>query len=271
MPYSTLKLDLQTPVARLTLNRPDKANAMSLPFWEEFPQALEEIGTHPEIRVVVIGGAGKHFSAGIDTDALMHLAKTANAKGCPARAREKVHAFVQHAQHAFNALEALRIPTLAAVHGACIGAGVDLVTACDLRVCSSDARFCVKEVDLAVVPDVGTLHRLRHLIGYGQAARLCYTAETVDAARAERIGLVEEIFPDRETLDAGSTQLAETLAAKSPLTVRGIKRNLLFAREHSVADGLAYTAAWNASMLISADAIEAMGAHLGKRIPKFVD
>ncbi|HEU0196266.1 MAG TPA: crotonase/enoyl-CoA hydratase family protein [Nevskiaceae bacterium] len=271
MPFTTLKLELAAPIARLTLNRPDKANAMNLPFWDEFPQALAEIGDHPECRVAVISGAGRHFSAGIDVSVLVNQAQSVNAEKCPARAREQLHRFILHAQHTFTALEELRIPSIAAIHGACVGAGVDLATACDFRLASADARFCVKEVDLAVVPDVGTLHRLRHLVGYGTAARLCYTAETFDAARAKRMGLVQEVFADAGALAAGATTLAQTIAAKSPLTVRGIKRNLLFARDHSVADGLAYTAAWNASMLISADAGEAMAAHLGKRAPKFRD
>ncbi|TAM10751.1 MAG: crotonase/enoyl-CoA hydratase family protein [Nevskiaceae bacterium] len=268
---TTLNLELTAPVARLVINRPEKANAMNLAFWEEFPAALREVGSHPKCRVLIVSGAGRHFSAGIDTDALVNLARIAQAPGGAARGREAVHAFIQHAQAAFNAIETLRVPVIAAIHGACVGAGVDLASSCDLRLCSADAHFCVKEVDLAVVPDVGTLHRLPHLIGYGRALRLCYTAEKVDGATAERIGLVEQVFADHDALMAGATALAQTIAAKSPLTVRGIKRNALFARDHSVADGLAYTAAWNASTLVSNDAIEAMSAYTGKRAPNFKD
>lgn len=271
MSYETLKLELQAPVATLTINRPDKANAMNLPFWDEFPAALAEIGEHREIRVAIVTGAGRHFSAGIDTDGLTRLWQVANGGDCPARGREGVRDFILHAQAAFNALEALRIPVIAAVNGACFGAGVDLISACDLRLCSTDARFCVKEVDLAVVPDVGTLHRLRHIIGDARTAQLSYTAETVEANAALAMGLVSEVFADNEALQAGATQLAQTIGTKSPLTVRGIKNNRLFARDHSVADGLAYTAAWNASMLISADAREAMTAYLEKRPAKFED
>lgn len=271
MPYTSLRLELAAPIAHLVINRPEKANAMNLAFWDEFPAALREIETHPDCRVAVISGAGKHFSAGIDTDALVNLARIAKAPGDEARGREAVHAFILRAQAAFTTLETLRIPVIAAIHGACIGAGVDLVSSCDLRVCSADAHFCVKEVDLAVVPDVGTLHRLPRLIGYGRALRLCYTAEKIDGATAERIGLVEQLFPDHDALLAGAMELARTIAAKSPLTVRGIKRNALFARDHSVADGLAYTAAWNASALVSSDAVEAMSAYLGKRVPRFSD
>ena len=271
MTYTTLELTFDGPVGQLRMNRPEKANAMNLAFWTEFPQALDEASRHAPLRALVISGAGRHFSSGIDIEALVHLASITGGKGCPARASEKVHSFVQHAQAAFNAIEQLRVPVIAAVHGACVGGAVDLIAACDIRICSRDARFCIKEVDLAVVPDVGTLQRLRHVIGLGHLADLTYTAETFDVTLAERIGLVTRVFADAEQLRVGATAMAQMIAAKSPVTTRGIKRNLLFARDHSVADGLAYTAAWNAGMLMSADSGEAMAAQMAKRSPKFED
>lgn len=271
MTYTALILSWDGAVARLSMNRPDKANAMNLAFWEELPKALADVEAHSAARVLIISGEGRHFSAGIDMEALMHLASIAGDKGCPARAREKIHAFVQHAQAAFNAIEACRVPVIAAIHGACVGGAVDMIAACDVRLCSADASFCIKEADLAVVPDVGTLQRLRHVIGLGHLAELTYSAESFDATSAQRIGLVTRVYSDLKQLQAGATALAQTIAAKSPLTVRGIKRNLLFARDHTVADGLAYTAAWNAAMLISEDAGEAMSAQIAKRPPKFAD
>lgn len=271
MPYSSLTIDTAGPIAQLRLNRPDKANAMNLAFWQELPLALAEIDAAEQVRVLILSGNGRHFSAGIDVEALAHLGGMVLGKGCPARAREQLHRFIRDAQAAFSRCEQLRVPVIAAVHGACIGAGIDLIAACDIRLGSLDARYSIKEVDLAVVPDVGTLHRLRHVIGLSAVAELSYTAESFDAARALQLGLVSRNFDDPAALMAGAEAMAATIAAKSPITVRGIKHNLLHARDHSVAEGLAYTAAWNAAMLVSADAQEAMAAQLQKRTPKFAD
>jgi len=271
MTYTTLALSWDDPVVHLKFARPDKANAMNMAFWTELPQALAEVGARGASRALIVSGEGRHFSAGIDIDALLHLGGVVAGRGCPARARETVLAFVEHAQAAFNAIEALRIPVIAAVNGACVGGAVDLIAACDIRLCSETARFCIKEVDLAVVPDVGTVQRLRHIIGLGHLAELSYTADTIDAATAQRIGLVTRVYSDAEQLLEGATALAQKIAAKSPITTRGIKRNLQFARDHSVADGLAYAAAWNAAMLISEDSGEALAAQAAKRSPKFAD
>lgn len=271
MAYTTLRLDWIDSIAHLVFTRGDKANAMNLIFWDEFPQAIAEVNAHKSARALVIRGEGRHFTAGIDIEALARLGKVVSGDGCPARAREEVLHFVEHAQAAFNAVERLRIPVIAAVQGACVGAGVDLLGACDIRLCAADARFCIKEADLAVVPDVGTLQRLRHVISLGALAELTYTAETFDATRARDIGLVSRVYPDVDALIAGANAMATLIASKSPITTRGIKRNLQFSRDHTVADGLAYAAAWNAGMLISEDSREAVMAQAQKRAPKFAD
>lgn len=267
----TLRIAIEGAVARLSLNRPDKANALDLDAWRELPRACAWIGAQPQVRVAIIEGEGRNFCAGIDLSALVHLQQQVAAAGCASRGAEAVLGFIEHAQAAFNAIEQLRVPVIAAIHGACVGAGVDLIAACDLRLAAADARFCIKEADLAVVADVGTIQRLRHVIGYAQLAELTYSAETFDAPRALALGLVSRVCESREALAAAALALAQNLAAKSPVTMRGIKRNLLWARDHSVGDGLAYTAAWNAGMLIGEDIREAVAAAGARRTAKYRD
>ncbi|MBL6750658.1 MAG: crotonase/enoyl-CoA hydratase family protein [Nevskia sp.] len=271
MQFKTIKIDLDGPLAWLRMNRPDKANAFNHDLWEEIGQAAAFIDRQPQVRVAILCGEGKHFTAGIDLEVLDEQNRSTSKIDCPARARELILHFIEHAQAAFTRIEQMRVPVIAAVHGACIGAGVDLVAACDLRYATADARFCIKEVDLAVVADVGTLQRLRHIIGLARLTELTYTAETFDGRKAEAIGLTGGTYASRDELFAAAEKMARRIAAKSPLAVRGVKRNLLYARDHTVAEGLQYTATWNAAMLISNDATESLAAYLGKRESKYQD
>ena len=271
MNFTTLKIELDGPVARLLLNRPDKANAMSEAMWAELPQAAAWLNTQKQVRVVILSGSGRHFTAGIDLEVLTGLSKRVLGPGCPARAREYLRDWILGAQSAMTAIESIRVPVIAAITGACVGAGVDMIAACDLRYATADAKFCIKEVDLAVVADVGTVQRLQPIIGYGRVAELTYTAETFDGGKAERIGLVNATFATAEELMAYVETLARDLAAKSPITIRGVKKSLLYARDHTIAEGLEFVAGWNAAMLISEDIQEAVGAYLQKRKPTFAD
>ncbi len=271
MQFTTLRIDFDGPLAWLRLNRPDKANAMNLAFWEELPQAAAWLDTQTKVRAVILCGEGRNFTAGIDLEVLAHLGQKVNRPGCVGRAREDLRAWIVMAQNSFSSLENLRVPVIAAIHGACYGGGVDLIAACDLRYSTLDAKFCIKEVDLAVVADVGTLQRLRHVIGLAPLAELTYSAEMFDGEKALGLGLVTAAYATKEELFAKAETVARSIAAKSPLTVRGIKRNLLYARDHSVAESLEYAAGWNAAMLISDDATEALSAYIQKREAKFAD
>jgi len=271
MIFTTLRIDLDGPLAWLRLNRPDKANSMNLAMWDELPKAAAWLQEQPQIRVVILCGEGKHFTAGIDLEVLAHLGQTVNRPGCGGRSREFLRNWILKAQRSLTSIENLRVPVIAAVSGACIGAGVDLIAACDLRYSTFDAKFCIKEVDLAVVADVGTLQRLRHVIGLAPLTELTYSGETFDGHRALALGMVNGACDTREEVMAKAEAMARSIAAKSPLTVRGIKANLLYSRDHSVAEGLEFAAGWNAATLISDDATEALGAYLQKREPKFAD
>ena len=270
MTYETLSVSLAQNIAIVSLNRPDKANAMNMQMWQEIRKAFEWVDATPEARVAVLEAEGKIFTAGIDLQMMMGLgAQIQNP--CDGRKREALRSIILNLQDALSSLERCRKPVLAAVHGACIGGGIDLITCADMRYCSSDAYFSIKEIDIGMTADVGTLQRLPKLIGEGMARELAYTARKVDAAEARDIHLVNRVFESREALREGVLEIAASIAAKSPLSIRGVKEMITYARDHSVADGLKYIATWNAAMLMSNDLQEAMMANVGKRPAEFKD
>jgi enoyl-CoA hydratase/carnithine racemase len=270
MEFQTLKIALADQVATIELNRPERANAMELRMWTELRDAMRWLDETAAARVGVISGAGKHFTAGIDLGMLAGM-RSQIADDCDGRAREKLRRVILDLQDTLSAIERCRKPVIAAIHGACVGGGIDLICACDLRYCSADAFFSVKEIDVGLAADVGTLQRLPRLIGEGPARELAYTGRKVGGAEAKELRLVNHCYADRETLMAAMRELAATLAAKPPLALRGCKEMITYARDHTVADGLNYVATWNAAMLLSADLDEALAAGREKRAAKFRD
>jgi enoyl-CoA hydratase/carnithine racemase len=270
MGFQTLKLELAGQVATIELNRPERANAMELAMWLELREAMRWLDETADARVGVITGAGKHFTAGIDLTMLAGM-KTQIQDDCDGRAREKLRRVILDLQDTLTSIERCRKPVIAAIHGACVGAGIDLITACDLRYCSADAYFSVKEIDVGLTADVGTLQRLPRLIGEGAARELAYTGRKVGGAEAKELRLVNQCYADREALMAAMRELAATLAAKPPLALRGCKEMITYARDHTVADGLNYVATWNAAMLLSTDLDEALSAGKEQRQAKFRD
>jgi enoyl-CoA hydratase len=270
MTYQRLNVILQGSVAVVELNRPGKANALDLGMWHELRDALRWLDTTPEARVGVLRGAGAQFTAGIDLALLAGLAAEI-ADPCDGRARERLRRVILDMQDTVNAIERCRKPVLAAIHGACIGGGIDIATACDVRYCSADAVFSVREVDVGLTADVGTLQRLPKLIGEGMARELAYTGRNFDGREARAMGLVNRCYDTPAELAAGVGEIAAAIAAKSPLAVRGSKEMITYARDHSVADGLNYVATWNAAMLMSADLGEALAAARERRPAKFRD
>ncbi|GJP70559.1 hypothetical protein CLOP_g1485 [Closterium sp. NIES-67] len=263
--FKSLSLDVHSSgVAHLRLSRPHASNAMDLDMFRELPIAVASADDDPSVRVVIISGQGKHFCAGIDLQTLSDIASAPGSlpskAECEGRKREAFRRQIVAMQESLSALERCRKPIIAAIHGACVGGGVDLATACDVRFASSDARFAVKEVDLAITADLGTLQRLPRLVGYGNAMHLALTARPVDADEALRLGLVQGVWATREELMAHVQGVAEAIARKSPLAVAGTKAVLRHARDHSVADGLQFVATWNAAMLLSDDLTAAVAA-----------
>lgn len=269
MIFETLVVSVAEGVAHIELNRPEKANAMNGVMWKEIKAAFDWLDSS-HARVGVLSARGKNFTAGIDFELLM--AVKAGTSAMPEGLRQgRLREIIGELQDAISAAELCRKPILAAIHGACIGGGVDLVTACDMRYATYDARFSVKEVDLAIVADVGTLQRLPRLIGEGLARELAYTGREFDGKEALDIRLVNKTFPDKENLLKSVMEIAYIIAQKSPLTIRGIKDTLNYSRDHSVAEGLAYVAAKNAEILFSADLTEAISANMQRRAAKYED
>jgi enoyl-CoA hydratase len=260
-------------VATVWLDRAEARNAMGPAFWEQLPRAMAELSEDDEVRAVVVAARGPHFSVGLDLKAVADMLPTPPAgdeRGPSMAARARVaRAGILRMQQAVSSLAECPKPVVAAVHGYCLGGGVDVVTACDIRLASADAVFSVRETRIAIVADLGSLQRLPRIIGQGHVAELAYTGKDVDAARAREIGLVNDVFPDTDTLQAAAHGLAEEIAANSPLAVQGTKAVLRAGEGKSVSEGLDYVATWNSGFLQSDDLVEAMSAFLAKRPPQF--
>lgn len=260
---------VEGPIARLSLNRPEKANGMVPEFWSELPRLVREIDANPAIRALVISGEGRHFTGGMDLASFNDIAKL--MAGEPARAALALRKLVLDLQATFNALEDARIPVIAAIHGACVGAGVDMIGACDIRIASDDAFFAIEEVNIGVAADVGTLQRLPKLIGPGIVKELAYTGRRFSAAEAKAWGLVNSVHSDRQAAISVALDLAREIAAKSPVAIAGIKKAVDFARDHTVRDGLEQIATWNAAMLRPQDMMAALQAKMAKKQAVFDD
>ncbi|WP_085692377.1 MULTISPECIES: crotonase/enoyl-CoA hydratase family protein [unclassified Pseudomonas] len=267
--YSAFKVELTNSIAHVQINRPDKRNAMNAAFWEEIIDIFRWVDDTDAVRAVVISGAGKHFSAGID---LMMLASLAGQMGKDVgRNARFLRSTILRLQASFNAVDKCRKPVLAAVQGYCIGGAIDLISACDMRYCSSDAQFSIKEIDMGMAADVGTLQRLPRIIGDGMMRELAFTGRNVEAEEALRIGLVNRVYDDQAALMDGVFAIAGEIAAKSPIAVTGTKEMLSYMRDHRIDDGLEYIATWNAAMLQSEDLRVAVAAHMSKQKPTFAD
>jgi len=270
MSYTTLALDIADNVAHIRLNRPKEYNSMILPFWQEMVDVFREIEARPEARVVVVSSEGKHFTSGLDLSAFQGLMQEMT-EGDPGRIREQLYRTILELQETMSVLEKCRVPVLVAIQGGCIGGGVDLVTAGDMRYCTENAFFQIQEINIGMTADVGTLQRLPKLIGMGMTKELAFTGRRFLAQEAKAHGLVNEVYENAEAMLEGVFEIAKTIAAKSPLSVVGTKEVLHYARDHSIEDGLKQVATWNAGMIFSSDIMEAAKAGATKSQPVFKD
>jgi len=256
-------------VASVRLNRPDKQNAMNTPMWAELIDCFASASRDPDVRVAVLSGAGGNFSAGMDLSVFKELQTLAAEEPCDGRNRERMYRAIQFFQDGVSAPERCTKPVIGAIEGNVIGGGVDLVTACDLRYATASAKVSVKEIDLGIVADVGTMQRLPHLVGDQRARELTYTGRTISGEQAAAYGLALESFATAEAMMEHALGVARAIAAKSPLTVRGIKQTALYTRDHPTADALRDVAMLNAGQLFSEDLGEAMTAMAERRRPHF--
>ncbi len=272
---SPITVERRDRVAIVWIDVPKRLNALAPDFWLEFPAAIEALGADDDIRVIIVAGKGRAFTIGLDLEAFgPSLASgtmdtTSEPPGSPVGQRTALRQLIKTLQHTISSVAKCPKPVIAAVHGWCIGAGVDLITACDIRYAAADAKFSIKETRLAMVADVGTLQRLPRIIDPGSVAELAFTGRDFDAGEAASLGLVTKILPDAEaTLDA-AIETAGLIAANSPLAVEGTKAVLRAGDGRTIDEALDYVALWNSAFLQSEDLGEALAAFVEKRDPKF--
>ncbi len=268
MPFETMTLEISDHVAHVQLTRPAAFNSMTLPFWDDMVAAFEEIARRPEARVAVISSTGRHFTAGLDLAVFDTLTETDGDIG---RRGERLRRTVHDMQQTFSVIDRCRVPVIAAVQGGCIGGGVDLVSACDVRLATKDAFFCIQEINIGITADVGTLQRLPYLIPSGLVRELAYTGRRLPADEARTAGLVNAVFDSHDALIDGARAMAVEIARKSPLAIVGTKEMLNYARDHTIADGLNYVATWQAGMLQTDDVMRQLAANKAKKEAQFDD
>jgi enoyl-CoA hydratase len=284
-----LSIERHDDVATLWLDRPEARNALGPAFWADLPVAMEELSDDRRVRAVVVAAKGPHFSVGLDLKSMAGMLAGGTDDAGPGPGEPpaggdgtgKAHRPSMAAQAVTARQGILRMqssvtsvadcpkPVIAAIHGYCIGGGVDVVSACDIRLASADAVFSVRETKVAIVADLGSLQRLPRLIGMGHVAELALTGKDITAGRAKEIGLVNDVVADAEAVLDAARQMANEIAANSPLAVQGTKAVLAACEGKSVAEGLDYVATWNAGFLSSDDLGEAMTAFMEKRPPQF--
>jgi len=270
--YTCFAVDIEDGVAHIRLNRPQAFNAMNRDFWNELPAIVRDIDDNARARCIVVSSTGKHFTSGMDLQVFDGVdSLTGAGQGDRHTAMESFRRHVHHLQGTFSCLDQARMPVLAAIQGACIGGGVDLVSACDIRYASADAFFCIQEVNIGMTADVGTFPRLCKLIPEGWVREMAYTGRRVPAQKAKEIGLVNEVFDSHEALLEHVLATAREIASKAPLAVAGSKVMINYARDHTIADGLDYIATWQTGMFSGAHMVEAFRAKQEKREASFPD
>lgn len=267
--WNAFSVEISDAVAEVVLLGPGKGNAMGPDFWSECPRLFAQLDADPEVRAIVLSGSGKNFTYGLDLAAMGGEFAPLMADKALAGPRAVFHDTIKRMQLAGNAVAECRKPVVAAVHGWCIGGGLDIISSADIRYASSDAKFSIREVKVAIVADMGSLARLPAIIGDGHLRELALTGKDIDAQRAEKIGLVNDVFADHDAVLAAARATAAEIAANPPLVVHGIKTVLDHSRSAAVADSLRYVAAWNAAFLASNDLTEAITSVFEKRPAHF--
>jgi len=263
--YKNLVISREGEIATVTIT----SATMPPAFFDEVGAAFRELGEDDSLRAVVIRSETKAFSYGLDLVAAMQEHGQELSGGGLAGPRAKLLRLIRRWQACFQAVADCPVPVIAAVHGWCIGGGLDLISAADIRLASQDAKISLRETRIAIVADLGSLQRLQGIVGKGHLREMAFTGGDWSAEQAQKIGLVNHVYADRETLWSEADQMAKQIAANAPLTVRGVKEILSFSEEHSVADGLDYVAAWNSAFLASEDLGEAVAAFMARRDPEY--
>ena len=258
-------------VAHLRMTRPEQFNTFTPEAWVELPAIVRDIDRGAKARAIIVSSTGKHFTAGMDLAVFTRPDGITGTRNDPHLRAEQFRANLRPLQDAFNCFEQARMPVIACVQGGCIGAGVDLISACDFRFATKDAFFCIQEINIGMTADVGTFPRLTKLMPEGWVRQISYTGERLPAAKAKELGLVNEVFDTQDEMLAHATAIAREIATKNPLAVTGSKVMINYARDHTTADALDYIGVWNAAMLSGAHMKEAFVAKAEKREADFPD
>ena len=272
MSYACFEVRIENNIAHVILNRPDKRNAMNADFWQELPEIIKDIDRVPKARVIVLSSKGPHFSAGLDLTSFSNIGQSPEPDPEQKKLQRSAAFYdnVLRIQNAFTCMEEARIPVLCCIQGGAIGGGVDLATACDIRYATEDAFLIIQETNIGMTADVGTFPRLVKLIPEGYVREMAYTGRRVNANEARQMGLINEVYPDQETMLTAVMAIAAEIANKAPTAIYGCKRMINYARDHSTADGLDYIAIWNASMLKLEEIQEAISANAEGRPGDFL-
>ncbi|KAF9914724.1 hypothetical protein BX616_007694 [Lobosporangium transversale] len=265
--FETIKVTFPSPfVAHVELNRPKKLNAINGAMWADIRSVFDTLRDDPDVRAIVLSGSGRGFTSGLDLFSL----ELPTVEGDPSRTAFKIRPYVKSLQDSLSAIERCDKAVVAAIHGPCIGGGIDITTACDIRYASKDAFFSVKEVDIGLAADVGTLQRLPKVVGNNSWVReLCLTGRNFDAKEALEYGFISKLFPEPANVLEEALATAKFIAEKSPVAAIGTKHLLNYSRDHTVQEGLDYTAAWNMVMLTTPDLPEAAAANMQKKKATF--
>ena len=269
--YESFNLEIENDIANIILSRPEQLNSMSRKFWVELPEILEEVNRNSEIRVLIISSTGKHFCAGMDLSAFDNGVANIPKEKRPDNARigEALYRSAKELQEYISKLEKIRVPVIAAIHGGCIGGAVDLVTACDIRLATTDAFFCIQEINIGMAADVGTLQRLPRIIPDSKMRELAYTGRRMLADEAKESGLVSDVYNSREEMVNAAKEMANEIAKKSPIAIYGLKALMNYSRDHTITDTLDFNALWSGAMLSQRDMEEAIKAFVEKREATF--
>lgn len=268
MSYKTIKFELKNKIANITFNQPKTYNSMTIKFWQELIDVFNEINDSGA-RVTIINGNGKHFTSGLD---LKDFAQIGISRGDDiGRRAEYLRRLILDMQESFNTIEKARIPVIASIHGACIGGGIDLISACDIRFATIDSFYSIHEINIGMAADVGSLQRLPKLMPEGLVKEFAYTGRRFTGLEGKEFGLINDVFKDKVSLEEHVWKIANQIITKSPIALAGTKEILTFSRDHSVQDGLKYAATWNSAMLQSKDFTLAVKSQLEKKEAIFDD
>ena len=271
--WTCFSVEIADHVAHVRLNRPEAMNALNRAFWNELPAIIRDINDHARARVIVLSSTGKHFTAGMDlsvfTDPEAGVGRPSESDRATAMEAFRYH--VHYLQNTFSCLDEARMPVLVAVHGGCVGAGVDMISACDIRYCTADAFFVIQEINIGMTADVGTFPRLCKLIPEGWVREMAYTGRRLSAEKAREIGLVNAVFDTHADLVTYVLDTAREIASKPPLAVAGSKVMINYARDHTIRDGLDYIATWQTGMFAPSHMMESFAARAEKRDPVYPD